>query len=81
MPRDIVDADGITWPCVQAFAGLGKDAAKAEAARVEGAPGLVHVVCTPGGGARSVRLELSADYWEEACTDVGILDALRVHPG
>jgi hypothetical protein len=80
MPRDVVDADGIAWSCVQAPAGLGKDAAEAEAARVEGAPGLVHVACTPGGGARSVRPELSAD-WEEACKDAEILDAIRVHPG
>jgi len=80
MTHDIVDAEGTTWSCIQAFAGLGKDAAKMEAARVEGAPELVHVVCTPGGGARSVRLELSAD-WEEACTDAEILDAIRVHLG
>jgi hypothetical protein len=34
MPREVTDLDGITWTCIQAFAGLGKDPEKAEAARV-----------------------------------------------
>lgn len=76
MPREITDADGTTWTCIQAFAGLGGDAEKADAARVRGAPGLVHVVLTPSGGARSVRLELRED-WEEALADESLLDALR----
>lgn len=76
MPREITDADGTTWSCIQAFAGLGNDAEKAEAARVDGAPDRVHVVCTPSGGAKSVRLELSAD-WEEQSADEALLDAIR----
>lgn len=62
MPRDVTDADGIAWTCIQAFAGLGNDPAKREAARVDAA-GDVAVVCTPSGGARSVRLTLPPD-WE-----------------
>ena len=56
--REVTDDDGITWTCIQAFAGLGKDRNKTDAARVEGAESLVHVVCTPSGGAKSVRVEL-----------------------
>jgi hypothetical protein len=51
MPREVTDADGITWSCIQAFAGLGNDPVRAAAARVEGTPDCVHVVCTPDGGA------------------------------
>ena len=36
MPREITDGEGITWTCIQAFAGLGNDPEKADAARVEG---------------------------------------------
>lgn len=75
MPREITD-DGITWSCIQAFAGLGNDAEKADAARVEGAPDHVHVVCTPGGGAKSVRLELPVG-WEEDLADEALLEAIR----
>ena len=35
MPRDVSDAEGVTWTCIQAFAGLGNDPEKADAARVE----------------------------------------------
>jgi hypothetical protein len=65
MPREITDKDGITWSCIQAFAGLGNDPEKADAARVNGSDRL-HVVCTPSGGAASVRLELP-DGWEREC--------------
>jgi hypothetical protein len=58
MPREITDEDGVTWTCIQAFAGLGNDPEKTDAARVEGTETCFHVVCTPSGGARSVRVEL-----------------------
>ena len=76
MPREITDPDGITWSCIQAFAGLGADAEKTDAARVRGAPGLVHVVCTPGGGAHSVRVELP-EAWEGETSDEQLLQAIR----
>jgi hypothetical protein len=76
MPREVTDEDGLTWSCIQAFAGLGKDPAKTDAARVDGAPDHVHVVCTPSGGARSVRVVLPT-AWEEACDDAAILGAIR----
>lgn len=76
MPRDVIDAEGVSWSCIQAFAGLGNDPVKAEAARVEGKPDRVHVVCTPSGGARSARIELPRD-WERDCLDDDILTAIR----
>jgi len=76
MPREVKDADGITWTCVQAFAGLGKDAEKTEAARVEGTHDCFHVVCTPSGGAKSVRVELPGD-WEKALSDEDVVRAIQ----
>ena len=75
MPRDVTDAEGTVWSCIQAFAGLGNDPDKAEAAKVEGAPDRVHVVGTPGGGAKSVRLELPGN-WETALSDDELLAAI-----
>ncbi len=71
--REVTDADQVTWTCVQAYAGLG-DGAAAEALeekRVAEGRG-VPVVCTPTGGAQSVRLEL-ADDWLEAVPDDELL--------
>ena len=76
MPREITDGEGITWTCVQAFAGLGNDPEKTDAARVDGAEDHVHVVCTPSGGAKSVRLKLPGD-WERAMSDDALLEIVR----
>jgi hypothetical protein len=78
MPREITDADGTTWSCIQAFAGLGNDPEKADAARVEGAGDRLHVVCTPSGGAKSLRLELPED-WETGLSDEALLNAIHSH--
>jgi hypothetical protein len=75
MPRDVTDAEGTTWNCIQAFAGLGNDPDKKDAAQVEGSD-RIRVVCTPSGGAKSVRLELPGD-WEKAMADEDLADAIR----
>ena len=75
MARELTDTDGIAWTCVQAFAGLAEGSDKTEAARVDGTDRL-HVVCTPSGGARSVRLALEGG-WDAALTDDQLLDAIR----
>jgi hypothetical protein len=76
MPRDVTDADGIKWSCIQAFAGLGGAEEKAEAAKVEGSRNRYHVVCTPSGGAKSVRVELPGD-WETALSDEELLRVIH----
>jgi hypothetical protein len=80
MPREVTDADGIAWTCIQAFAGLGNDREKTDAARVEGARDLVHVVCTPSGGAKSVRLELPA-AWEKSVSEESLIEAIHAQLG
>jgi hypothetical protein len=76
MPRDVTDPDGITWTCIQAFSGLGTDPEKTEAARVDGEADAFEVVCTPSGGAQSVRIELPGD-WEQKTSDKELLDLIR----
>ncbi len=76
MPREVMDSDGITWSCIQAFAGLGKDPEKTEAARVDGSRDRFHVVCTPSGGAKSVRVELPGN-WEKGLSDEQLLQVIH----
>jgi hypothetical protein len=78
MPREVTDPEGITWTCIQAFAGLGSDPEKIEAARVEGKDDLYDVVCTPDGGARSVRVQLPGQ-WETSVSDEALAAMIRKH--
>lgn len=67
--REVTDQEGTTWTCVQAYAGLnGKNGEKA-AQLSETSDHKVPVVCTPSGGAQSVRLELSQDWLEQLPDD------------
>ena len=76
MPREVTDADGLVWSCAQPYAALGdQEAAQAAAERAADAPGHVAVVCTPQGGAQSVRVELPTD-WEESASDETIVAAI-----
>lgn len=63
--RDVTDADGTRWTCAQAYAGLAADSPAAEATS-DGAT--VDVVCTPDGGAQTVRLALPPD-WRTSVSD------------
>jgi len=74
MPREVTDADGIRWTCAQAYAGLSEQAGDPSAARV--GEDRYEVVCTPSGGAQTVRLELAAD-WETALDDEQLLGKIN----
>lgn len=73
-------ADGVTWTCVQAFAGLSGEAAEEAADKVESAAGTVPVVCTPSGGEQTVRVELPRD-WQESLPDGELLAAIERERG
>ncbi len=75
MARDVQDADGVTWTCVQAFAGVSPTAANTVAAQLAGTDDAYAVVCTPCGGACSVRLALPA-AWDTALDDDALLVAI-----
>ncbi|HEX8349944.1 MAG TPA: hypothetical protein VF598_08270 [Hymenobacter sp.] len=63
--REITDAHHTTWTCVQAYAGLESKVAEKAAKLAETDEGLVPVVCTPSGGAQTVRLELKPDWLDQ----------------
>lgn len=71
--RDVTDAEQTRWSCVQAYAGMGESAAAEALEEKRAAEGRgVPVVCTPAGGAQSVRLELPRD-WAERMSDDDLL--------
>jgi hypothetical protein len=72
--REVQDAEGTRWTCVQALAGVEGAAADAAAERVESG-GTVPVVCTPSGGAETVRVRLQSG-WEETTSDDALLAAI-----
>jgi hypothetical protein len=67
MEREVTNGEGITWTCVQAYSGISEDTAK-----VKGQEDSYWVVCTPSGGAKSVRLKLQGD-WEIEYSDAALL--------
>ncbi len=72
MPREVMDEEGTKWTCAQAYAGLSDNGGDGQAARVESSDERYRVVCTPSGGAKTVRLELAAD-WEKSLGDKDLL--------
>ena len=73
--REVTDIENTTWTCVQAYSGLeGKQGEKA-AELAETNDGKIPVVCTPSGGAQSVRLELDSN-WEKDLSDGELVQAI-----
>lgn len=75
MTREITD-EGITWSCVQAYTGLSDDEKLKAAAQANEKRDTYWVVCTPTGGAKSVRLELNND-WENSLSDEELLHKIK----
>ncbi len=74
--REITDSENTTWTCVQAYAGLEGAAAEKATDLTKTAAGTVTVVCTPSGGAQTVRLELNPD-WLEVLPDDDLKQAIE----
>jgi hypothetical protein len=73
--REVQDSENVKWQCVQAHAGITSKAAEEAAAKVQNESGNVTVVCTPSGGAQTVRLELQED-WNEQMSDEALIDMI-----
>ena len=73
--RKVSDPEGLQWTCVQAMSGVNGAPAGEIADRLEAADGTVPVVCTPSGGAQSVRVELARD-WEEKVSDEDLVRSI-----
>lgn len=78
MEREISDRNNITWKCIQAYSGLSNDEENQDAAQVKGEEDTFWVVCTPSGGAKSVRLKLQGD-WEKSYSDEMLLKEIEAH--
>ncbi|GEO09139.1 hypothetical protein [Segetibacter aerophilus] len=78
--REITDSENTRWTCVQAFSMSNKEASEKAEAITETEQGKVTVVCTPTGGAKTVRLELDAN-WEEQMTDEHLSKAITSSAG
>ena len=76
MEREITDSNGVTWTCVQAYSGLSNNAENQDAAQVKGQEDSYWVVCTPSGGAKSVRLKLQGE-WEKSYSDEMLLNEIQ----
>ena len=76
--REVQDAEGTRWTCVQALAAVEGELAEMAAAHIEGDDGMVPVVCTPSGGAETVRVHLAAG-WEDSVSDDELLAAIGSH--
>ncbi len=76
MEREVKDTDGITWTCVQAYTGLSDGVQDQNAAQVKGTDDTYWVVCTPSGGAKSVRLKLQGE-WETSYSDEALLNEIE----
>lgn len=63
--REVTDTEGTTWTCVQAYSAGTDKKAEEVAKRTEGNSKQIPVVCTPSGGAQSVRLKLPLDWLEQ----------------
>ncbi|GAB3530062.1 hypothetical protein GCM10027443_10180 [Pontibacter brevis] len=74
--REITDTNNTTWTCVQAYAGLDKEASERATELAENANGTVPVVCTPGGGAQSVRIALPKN-WMDSLSDKALLSEIK----
>jgi hypothetical protein len=73
--REVTDREGTKWNCVQAYTGLQGKLADKAAELAETDEGKIPVVCTPSGGAQSVRLEVK-ENWYEQLSDDALVEAI-----
>ncbi|PKV76103.1 hypothetical protein [Pontibacter ramchanderi] len=73
--REVTDNENTTWTCVQAYGTISKENADKAAELTEDTNGEVTVVCTPSGGAQTVRLQLPKD-WLEAVSDEELVNQI-----
>jgi hypothetical protein len=73
--REVTDKDNVKWTCVQAYSGLDGKVSEKTSELSENDEGEVPVVCTPSGGAQSVRLQLSKEW--ESLSDEELVTALE----
>lgn len=73
--REVTDKENTRWACVQAYSMSDAKVAEKATELTDNARGKVTVVCTPTGGAQTVRLQLD-ENWEEKMTDESLVEAI-----
>jgi hypothetical protein len=77
MAPEVTHSERIVWSCVEAYSALSEEPQHREKAQVKGSDDAYWVVCTPAGGAKSVRLQLQGD-WENSCSDEALLSSIKI---
>ncbi|HEY0740578.1 MAG TPA: hypothetical protein VGD40_03915 [Chryseosolibacter sp.] len=65
--REVQDQNNTRWVCVEALSGLSDNSSEV-AEKIQDRNGKVPVVCTPSGGAQTVRIKVNPD-WVEKLSD------------
>lgn len=73
--REVQDQNNTKWVCVEALSGLSDNSSEV-ADKIQDKNGKVPVVCTPSGGAQTVRIKVNSD-WSEALSDEEILNQIN----
>ena len=73
--REVQAPDNTTWVCVQALSGVSTGQDEIES-KIQDHHGNVPVVCTPSGGAQTVRIQLPKD-WLDATSDENLLAEIK----
>lgn len=71
--REVQDKENIRWSCVEALGAVSEGLTSDR-------NGNVTVVCTPSGGAQTVRIKLASD-WFESATDQQLLTQIQKNSG
>ncbi|RAW00579.1 hypothetical protein [Pseudochryseolinea flava] len=74
--REVTDSNSTRWSCVQAFTGTNGKAAKEAVQLTENSENKVEVICTPSGGAQTVRLRLDPQ-WDVSVSDEALVSAIE----
>lgn len=78
--REIRDEKGITWTCVQAYAGAQGENAQQAKQLTQDKNQEVPVVCTPSGGEQTVRIMAPTD-WIKKLSDQDLVKAIASAKG
>jgi hypothetical protein len=73
--REVQDSDNTRWVCVEALSAITESRKDIEE-KIQDSNGNVTVVCTPSGGAQTVRLQLPPD-WLENTPDAELLKKIE----
>ncbi|WP_017733741.1 hypothetical protein [Nafulsella turpanensis] len=78
--RELTDQNGTRWTCVQAYGGPGSEEAEEADRMATDKNNKVAVVCTPTGGAKSVRLRLE-ETWINDTSEEELLQKIKAASG